>query len=150
MCQTFVFFSRSSLSIFRIPPLPSSCLALPTLMQLCLLCIVTLESARGTLESLFGPSYGIVVFAFLISLEGISGGLAYVNIFYRLGQDDLLEKTAPDDRRRRAKELEFRIASVGFADTLGILVASLLSSGVEPWLCGLRVARGATPLCSDL
>lgn len=50
---------------------------------------------------------------------------------------------------RREREREFRIASVGFADTLGILMAALISTKVEPWLCASQVARGRT-LCKEL
>lgn len=86
------------------------------------------------------------------------GGAAYVNVFYRLGLDFPSTKSNlyPSDvenegsarkevekgERRKAKEREFRIASVGFADTLGILVASLVSMILEPALCDIQVGRG--------
>jgi battenin len=93
----------------------------------------------------------------MISLEGISGGLAYVNVFYRLNQDDDDDGDAKEEEERgrmfstdeRLARKEFRIACVGFADTLGILTASLASSGIEPWLCGLQLKRGRT-LCKEV
>ena len=52
-------------------------------------------------------------------------------------------------KERREREREFRIASVGFADTLGILLAALVSTKVEPWLCATQVSKGRT-LCQQL
>ena len=146
--QTFVFLSRSSLSIFHLPPLPRSLLPLPTLVQLCLLFLTSYEASTGVLSTHFGENGAIVIVFFLISLEGLSGGLAYVNVFYRLGLDDE-EEGEGKDKGRREREREFRIASVGFADTLGILVASGVASALEPWLCRLQVERGRT-FCKEL
>lgn len=74
--------------------------------------------------------------------------LAYVNVFYRLGNDED-ESSVGGDSARRSLEREFCISSVGFADTLGILVASLVSIALEPWLCRVQVRRGRT-LCQLL
>lgn len=57
----------------------------------------------------------------LIACEGIFGGLAYVNVFYRLNRDG---ENEPD-----LQVTEHRIASVGFADTSGIVRLFILSSG---------------------
>lgn len=86
---------------------------------------------------------------FLISLEGLCGGLAYVNVFYRLTKSVEDVDSSGKSEERKKSEREFRIASVGFADTLGILCASLLSIGLEPWLCGVQVGRGRD-LCREI
>ncbi|KAK4703610.1 battenin, partial [Phenoliferia sp. Uapishka_3] len=131
--QTFVFFSRSSLSIFRLPPLPRALIPLPTMVQVCLLIFTTMEAYTNFLSSSFGEAGATWIVAGLIAMEGISGGLAYVNVFYRLGLDDdedLFDESDSDGagigggelkgKERREREREFRIASVGFADTLGM------------------------------
>lgn len=69
-----------------------------------------------------------------------------MNVFYRIGRE---EGVSSQSAKRRSKEKEFKIASVGFADTLGILVASLVSSVLEPALCSAQVARGKT-LCREM
>lgn len=153
MEQTFVFFSRSSLSLFRLPPLPASCIPLPTILQIVLLVVLSLESAYGILETLAG-SNAIWGCGILIAFEGISGGLAYVNVFYRLARDDdsgEVEEGGGGDgnEKRRLSEREFKIASVGFADTLGILAASGVASLLEPYLCQIQVNRGKT-LCREI
>ncbi|SCZ92260.1 BZ3500_MvSof-1268-A1-R1_Chr5-2g07743 [Microbotryum saponariae] len=164
--QFWVFVSRSSLSILHLPPLPIALLPLPTIFQLFLLTLTFLESSRGIfLNSSLGENGTIVIVFCLVSCEGLAGGSAYVNCFYRLGRE---EET--DDREgkgdgsggeevravnrfksseRKKLEREFRIASVGFADTLGILMASLVATGLEPWLVRQQVARGRT-LCLNL
>jgi len=49
--------------------------------------------------------------------------------------------------KRQAKE--FRIGSLGFADSLGILLASLIAMPTELGLCRLQVSRGKE-LCKRL
>ncbi|KAI5481084.1 esterase / lipase [Pseudohyphozyma bogoriensis] len=130
--QTFVFFSRSSLSIFHLPPLPRHLLPLPTILQLGILAITSLEGSTNFLVASFGENGAIRIVFLLIALEGLCGGSAYVNVFYRLGVDGDPEDDDEEsggggprkDKLRREKEREFRIASVGFADTLGIVCAS--------------------------
>lgn len=150
--QTFVFLSRSSLSLLHLPPIPIRYLPLPTLFQLLLLLITSLESATGFLSRALGENGAIYATFFFISCEGLAGGSAYVNCFYHLGsegdEDDGGLGEAKDPVRA-GQEREFRIASVGFADTLGILMASLVASALEPALCSAQVARGRT-LCKQL
>lgn len=119
---------------------------------------MSLESAYSFLPSAFGEVTAIYVVFVLVALEGLSGGLAYVNVFYRLGIDDDADIVqsqhvgtgeAAQAKARREREREFRIASVGFADTLGILTASLVSSVLEPTLCNAQVSRGRT-LCKEV
>ncbi|GAA96738.1 uncharacterized protein L969DRAFT_90665 [Mixia osmundae IAM 14324] len=147
--QTFVFFSRSSISIFRIPPLPKRLIPLPSLAQVALLGIALLESTRGILTSTFGRHARTSVVA-VVALEGLSGGLAYVNVFHRLGLEEAENSSgvavSPESR---IAQREFSIACVGFADTSGILAASLLSAWLQPRLCAYQVEHGRT-LCREL
>ncbi|KAG0148798.1 hypothetical protein CROQUDRAFT_74956 [Cronartium quercuum f. sp. fusiforme G11] len=133
--QIFVFFSRSSIAICRLPPLPKRLIPLPSLFQVILFCIILLESSNQTISQAFGPNFIYAVIFSLISLEGVCGGLAYVSAFHWLSQED--------------DEQEFKIGCVGFADTIGILGASLFSSWLEPRLCGIQVSQGRT-LCRDV
>jgi battenin len=186
--QTFVFVSRSSLSVLHLPPIPIAYLPLPTCFQLALLLITASESATGFVQTALGggggeDEDGAIYATFLfIACEGLAGGSAYVNCFYHLGSEGGVDEGEGRDRdrddlgvaaargggrggsarrgsgsegdatgaaRRAGQEREFRIASVGFADTLGILVASLVASALEPALCRAQVARGRT-LCKEL
>ncbi|GAA5911345.1 hypothetical protein JCM6882_002352 [Rhodosporidiobolus microsporus] len=152
--QTFVFLSRSSLSVFHLPPLPLRLLPLPTLLQLVILALTTLEASHSLLLRLADSSESAATYlvAVLICCEGLCGGGAYVNAFHRLAvmQDEGEEGDVLGGRgegkslARKAQEKEFSVAAVGFADTLGILTAALLSTAVEPALCRSQVARGRT------
>ncbi|BGP29650.1 battenin CLN3 protein [Rhodotorula toruloides] len=148
--QTFVFVSRSSISILHIPPLPLRLLPLPTALQLVILLLTTLEASASFLVTLLGEHGATWIVAGLICCEGLCGGAAYVNAFHRLateegqdeGEHEEEEGFLGKDRLRMEQEKEFRIASVGYADTLGICCASLLSTLLEPRLCASQVARG--------
>ncbi|KAA1098092.1 battenin CLN3 protein [Puccinia graminis f. sp. tritici] len=137
--QIFVFFSRSSMAIFRFPALPRTLIPLPSLLQVLIFCTLLLEASSGFLSRLVSVEWIYFLVFALISLEGICGGLAYVSAYYWLGMDghDL------------DQENEFRMACVGFADTFGILLASLFSSWLEPRLCGIQVSHGRT-LCREV
>jgi battenin len=71
-----------------------------------------------------------------------------VNVFYRINQDPPSPHTAHDIERTR-QEREFKIGSVGFADSSGILFASILAVPMEVALCRRQVARGKL-LCKGL
>lgn len=150
--QTFVFISRSSLSLFHLPPLPMSLLPVPSLIQLSLLAITSLESATGFISTSLGDSTTTWIVFALISLEGLCGGSAYVNAYYHLGQqmdDEDDHVGTAKDSKKVAQEREFRIASVGVFDTLGILMAAGSASFLEPRLCRAQQERGKT-LCIGL
>ncbi|KAK4048076.1 battenin CLN3 protein [Microbotryomycetes sp. JL221] len=154
--QTFVFVSRSSLSILQLPPIPIQFLPLPTVFQLCLLAITSFQASTLFISNAFGEAGATWLTFLLVACEGLAGGSAYVNCFYWLGLDEVTANSAGDPESsasvnlsRRAMEREFKIASVGFADTLGILCASLVASALEPALCKAQVARGRT-LCREL
>jgi len=147
--QTTVFLSRSSISM-GIPPLPARLLSLPAIIQAGILLVLTFESAVGIFPS--GPNaneaWSIATVFLLISLEGICGGSAYVNVFYRINQDPPSPHTAHDIERTR-QEREFKIGSVGFADSSGILFASIFAVPMEVALCRQQVSRGKL-LCKGL
>ncbi|KAG8858207.1 battenin CLN3 protein [Serendipita sp. 411] len=173
--QTFVFLSRSSIS-FGLPPLPVQYLPLPAILQGILLSIFTSEAALG----LFDVTDGAYFVALLIAIEGICGGLAYVNVYYHIGHDHVVsprdvvmdeerEELISDSTGNLSRSLEpsagrqvidsnihadgtreewvrqareFRMGSMGFADSFGILLASLIAMPTELYLCSLQVRRG--------
>ncbi|GAA5863940.1 hypothetical protein JCM8547_005287 [Rhodosporidiobolus lusitaniae] len=109
--QTFVFLSRSSLSLFHLPPLPLRLLPLPTLLQLGILFITLLEASTSFLPAFFLGEHGATwVVAGLICCEGLCGGAAYVNAFHRLAVMEEEEEDGEDDgdARRREVEKEFQ------------------------------------------
>ena len=108
--------------IFRIPPLPEKAISLPSIAQFFVLLLALTEATRAIFNTAFGPTYAIPACLCLIAAEGLCGGLAYVNMYYRVG---LLTDAHEDDMAKKdiLARREFRIACVGFADTLGILVA---------------------------
>lgn len=118
------------------------------MVQVFLLCIASLESGRGTLEAIFGPSLIITVVFCIIACEGISGGLSYVNVFHRVNVEGIRGEPGETELEKIAKT-EFRIASIGFADTSGILMASLVAIWLEPVLCADQIGRGKT-LCKEI
>ncbi|POY70414.1 hypothetical protein BMF94_6589 [Rhodotorula taiwanensis] len=161
--QTFVFISRSSLSILHLPPLPLALLPLPTILQVVILAITTCEAATSFLVALFGEHGATWCTALLVCCEGLCGGAAYVNAFHRLATEEGEDEGSDGEERlhsgsdgfgakskaRKDQEKEFQISSVGYADTLGITCASFLSTALEPLLCRTQVARGRT-YCREL
>lgn len=69
-------------------------------------------------------------------------------MFYRINQDPPSPLTAHDIERTR-QEREFKIGSVGFADSSGILFASIFAVPMEVTLCRQQVSRGKL-LCKGL
>ncbi|CAG8661396.1 6216_t:CDS:2 [Acaulospora colombiana] len=132
----------------------------PAVIQGIILAILALEASR----QLFGTA-ALYLVLLLISVEGICGGLAYVNVYYHIGKEELLPKLVSSRReegenmmsswsRERQNEWigqakEFRIGSMGFADSFGILLASLIAIPTEIELCRAQVQRGKG-LCKQL
>ncbi|KAF8452454.1 batten's disease protein Cln3 [Boletus edulis BED1] len=144
--QSTVFISRSSISL-GIPPLPETFLSFPAVAQFLILVTLMYESAVGIFSE-DHPSTSIIFVFLLISIEGICGGLAYVNVFYRINQERPDPSTVIDMERSR-QELEFKIGSLGFSDSSGILFAALLAVPTELELCRAQVAR-MKMLCKGL
>ena len=63
-----------------------------------------------------------------------------VNVFYRINQEK--HDTPGADPERAKQEREFKIGSIGLADSAGILMASLVAVPTEIELCRAPVARG--------
>ncbi|TXT09063.1 hypothetical protein VHUM_02537 [Vanrija humicola] len=155
--QTFVFISRSSLSL-GLPPIPKHLLPVPTIIQFFVLVLMTLQ-ARSFIFSTPEytppapePTSGVdraITMVFLLScLEGLCGGSAYVNTFFHVGhegddghEDDDTDASSVEEIKRKM-EKEFRIGATGAADSCGILFASLISMPVEVALCNAQIARG--------
>ncbi|KAH9834839.1 batten's disease protein Cln3 [Rhodofomes roseus] len=150
--QASVFLSRSTLSL-GLPPLPAALLSVPAIVQAFVLLILALESAVGLFDG--GRDGGALAFGLvfgLISIEGICGGLAYVNVYHRVNQEADAQGVALDteeSRERARQEREFKIGSIGIADGAGILLASIVSVPTEMKLCRTQVGRGRT-LCEGL
>lgn len=71
-----------------------------------------------------------------------------VNVFYRVNHEPPDPSTNNDIERTR-QEREFKIGSIGFSDSLGILFASILAVPTELELCKAQVRRGKL-LCKGL
>lgn len=97
-----------------------------------------------------GSDQAITAVFWLIALEGMCGGTAYCMTFYHVGRDgdseDEDEESARKDKMQRAA---FKIGAVGAADSLGILIASLISMPVEVALCKAQVRAGRS-ICKQL
>jgi len=157
--QTTVFVSRSALTL-GLPPVKVKYLPLPAVIQSLVLSVLALESATGIFEGGSttgdGGALAILLVAFLIGIEGLCGGLAYVNTFYHLSsreaEADGDHESQSDNgtaRPETPQEREFKIGSMGFADSTGILLASLISVPVEIGLCEVQVGRGRG-VCREL
>lgn len=70
-----------------------------------------------------------------------------VNVFYRINQEQQASRGGNPERAKQ--EREFKIGSIGFADSTGILLASILAVPTEVQLCKAQVARGKL-LCQSL
>lgn len=69
-------------------------------------------------------------------------------MFYRINQERPDPHSAHDIERTK-QEKEFKIGSMGFSDSSGILFASLLAVPTELALCRAQVRRGKL-LCKGL
>jgi battenin len=111
-----------------------------------------------------GVDRSITIVFFLICLEGLCGGSAYVNTFYHVGREGEDGEEEGEAGAKRKMEKEFRIGATGASDSLGmnlfdgrirradmagILFASLISMPFEIALCNAQVERGRTT-CRDL
>ena len=71
-----------------------------------------------------------------------------VNVFYRINQEPPDSNTNHDIEKTR-QEHEFKIGSLGLADSTGILLASILAVPTEIELCKAQIRRGKM-LCKGL
>lgn len=109
----------------------------------------------------------VAVIAFLGTEKGADEPIfrlcASVSVFYQIGttqraaasgptgeaerntestEDASSAETSRLDLIRRGQEQEFRVGCVGVGDSMGILVASLVSMPLQLSLCSAQVARG--------
>jgi len=111
--QIGVFISRSSINLVQI-----NVIWLLAVLQGLNVIFFTLESLYS-----FLPSIYLVLAAVL--WEGLLGGGAYVNTFYKINKEVVPEKR------------EFSMAITSLADALGITMAGFLSMPVHNYICGL-------------
>lgn len=143
--QAFVFLSRSSVSILRIPPISKQLLWLPAAVQLGILLLLTSESLYFWFRESIARSLVIV----LVGVEGLAGGWTYVSVFYQIGTSGGVVSGDESEIARRAQEDEFRVGCVGVGDSMGILVASLVSMPIQLGLCAAQVSSGRD-LCKQV
>lgn len=81
-----------------------------------------------------------------------------VSVFYQIGtkegdargaEGEVIETDELDVAARKAQEHEFRIGCVGVGDTMGILLAAMVSIPLELSLCNAQVSRGRL-LCKQV
>ena len=76
-----------------------------------------------------------------------------VNVFYRINQEQSRSTGSSNDENmdpeRAKQEKEFKIGSIGFADSTGILLASILAVPTEVELCNVQARRGKM-MCKSL
>ncbi|SMN21818.1 similar to Saccharomyces cerevisiae YJL059W YHC3 Vacuolar membrane protein involved in the ATP-dependent transport of arginine into the vacuole and possibly in balancing ion homeostasis [Maudiozyma saulgeensis] len=121
--QMGVFISRSTAHVFRIKQL-----YLLSALQAINLLIVLLQSWNYIVHR----PWPIMI---LIVYEGLLGGSSYVNTFL-----NVLSNVPPQDK-------EFALGSVSIADSLGILLAALVGTKLEPTLCQHQVSDNR-PWCT--
>ncbi|KAH8833784.1 batten's disease protein Cln3 [Flagelloscypha sp. PMI_526] len=124
--QAAVFVSRSAISL-GMPPIKATLLPVPAYIQAVVLAILAFESGHGLFPD-DAITLPVLLVFILVLVEGLCGGLAYVNVFYHINQ---IPEPNTHDLIRTQQEREFRIGSMGFSDSLGILTASLISIPTE-------------------
>jgi len=116
--QVGVLISRSSVNCF-------------TIRKLWILPILQLINVALLLSQVLGNyfpegSAGLWIVLAIVFYEGLLGGAAYVNTFYKI------TKEIPPERR------EFSVGAVSIADSLGIATAGAISIPVHNLLCSMK------------
>lgn len=116
--QVGVLISRSSVNCF-------------TIRRLWILPILQMINVVLLLSQVLGNyfpegSSGLWIVLLIVFYEGLLGGAAYVNTFYKITTD------IPQERR------EFSVGAVSIADSFGIAIAGAISIPVHNLLCGLK------------
>ena len=70
---------------------------------------------------LYVPNISIILF--VIFIEGLQGGLAYVNTYYKISQEVPLSR----------KELAMNV--VACSDSAGVIIAGFLAIPTHNWIC---------------
>lgn len=116
--QVGVLISRSSVNCF-------------TIRRLWILPILQLINVILLLSQVLGNyfptgSAGLWIVLVIVFYEGLLGGAAYVNTFYKI------TKEIPEERR------EFSVGAVSIADSMGIAMAGAISIPVHNLLCSMK------------
>lgn len=114
--QTGVFVSRSSIKVIQLNMLS---IALMPVIQLINTVFFMLNAIYA-----FVPSMAIV--CIIVLYEGLIGGGSYVNTFHHIHK-----KVHPSIR-------EFALSTVSLADSIGILVAALVSIPIHNAICAMK------------
>ena len=136
--QAFVFISRSYTSILPLPPIPKAWLWSPAILQVCLLVLLSTESIYDWFKASVARSLVIV----LVAVEGLAGGSSYVSVMSHIGGSDRAHTMPQEYSARTIQEYEFKIGSVSLGDSLGIVLATLVSIPLQVSLCHMQVVRG--------
>lgn len=116
--QVGVFVSRSSTPWLRIRRLYP-----PSLLQLINFAVLTAQALFDILPSVW------LLFV-IIAWEGLLGGAVYVNTYAKIHD-------TVDEQSR-----EFSLSATALSDSLGILLASLISIALEKGVCDWQVRHG--------
>jgi battenin len=114
--QVGVFLSRSSVNIIQI-----KYTWIMAIVQAMIAVFLTFEAIY-----LFVPQISIIFV--IIFIEGLQGGLAYVNTYYRISR----EVPAPYK--------QYSMNLVASSDSIGIILAGFMSIYVHNWICQLPVS----------
>ncbi|CAH0777583.1 unnamed protein product [Bemisia tabaci] len=118
--QIGVFISRSSLTFVKFNQL-----WLFAVLQCCNLVYLYFDSVYTLSPTVF------IVFGFIL-FEGLLGGAAYVNTYYKI------------DTEMPIEEREFSMSMTSFADALGICLAGLSAIPLHNYICGLPLSSKAS------
>ena len=124
--QIGVFISRSSSSFIR----------LRTPKKLYSVSFMQCGVLLFMLAQAFLYFSNIYVLFLIILVEGLFGGLVYVNAFHNCSESTSIPE----------EDKEFSIGTIGLADSLGILTAALFSLWLEPFSCHFQSLHGR-PWC---
>ena len=78
----------------------------------------------------------------LVAVEGLAGGSSYVSVMSHIGGSDRAHTMPQEYSARTIQEYEFKIGSVSLGDSLGIVLATLVSIPLQVSLCHMQVVRG--------
>ena len=105
---------------------------------MCLLVLLSSESIYDWFKASIARSLVIV----LVAVEGLAGGSSYVSVMSHIGGSDRAHTMPQEYSARTIQEYEFKIGSVSLGDSLGIVLATLVSIPLQVSLCHMQVGRG--------
>ncbi|XP_044765292.1 battenin isoform X2 [Coccinella septempunctata] len=117
--QIGVFLSRSSVNLFHVRHI-----WIFSLLQLLNVAVFTTEAIYYYI-----PHFWIILM--LTLWEGLLGGAAYVNTFYRVSSES------------KEEDKQFSLAATSFADSIGISIAGVISIFAHNKICDMPLPNGA-------